>query len=239
MTFHDVIILSGGLGTRLAPVVSDRPKVLAEVNGQPFLKFLLDSLLRSGFKRVILAVGYRSELIMDVFGDDYHGMEIIYSMEESPLGTGGAIGAASAFVQTELVAVINGDSWCQVDHYEIFRTIQEDDLQVGIAITHVDDASRFGAIERNENGMVTRFLEKGSGVRPGWINAGIYYIRRNIFERVRDFNTPCSFEGTVLPSLIEEGIRTFPALGEFIDIGVPESYAAASAFFRRNLPECR
>src|SRR5437899_2628493 len=105
-------ILVGGLGTRLRGIVADRPKVLAEVRGRPFLAYLLDQLVASGFQDVVLCTGYRSEQVKEVFGDGYGPLRIVYSEETVPLGTAGALRLALPLLQSETILVMNGDSFC-------------------------------------------------------------------------------------------------------------------------------
>ncbi len=85
------IIIAGGFGTRLKQVISGIPKVMAPINGRPFLEFILSDLKRQGFSSVVLAVGYRHEVIFENFGYWYKSMRLSYSIEKEPLGTGGAV----------------------------------------------------------------------------------------------------------------------------------------------------
>ena len=109
------VILAGGLGTRLREVVADRPKVLAEVNGRPFLACLLDRLVDAGILKVVLCTGYMAELVRETCGNSYRGTELLYSREESPLGTGGALRLALPLIDSDPVLVMNGDSFCDAD----------------------------------------------------------------------------------------------------------------------------
>ena len=233
----DAIILAGGFGTRLASVVSDRPKVLADIDGRPFIEILLDSLADNGFQRVILAVGFKADLIQSVLGESYRGMKIIYSSESYPLGTGGSMAAASFLAEGEIVSVMNGDSWCKIDHSSVLQDFEKGLCNIALAIAHVPDASRFGMVECDKEGFISRFGEKEVTGRPGWVNAGVYYFRRSVLEWLRRFPTPCSFEVEVLPSLLQSKIRAIPSQGEFIDIGIPESYYSAPSFFQRNVAQ--
>ncbi len=114
------VILCGGLGTRLSPVLKDRPKTLAPVSGRPFLAYLLDQLVDAGISDVILATGHFGDQVRDTFQDYYRGLRLSYSQETSPLGTGGALRAAAAGLESALV--LNGDSWCDVNLSEFVCT---------------------------------------------------------------------------------------------------------------------
>ena len=112
---REAIVLAGGFGTRLAHIVSDVPKPMAPVCGRPFLRFILDDLQKKGVERIILATGYKRECIEEFFGTHYRGMEIVYSPEDTPLGTGGAIKRALSLCREDWVAVLNGDTYFDVD----------------------------------------------------------------------------------------------------------------------------
>ncbi|MEK9148068.1 MAG: sugar phosphate nucleotidyltransferase, partial [Patescibacteria group bacterium] len=108
-------ILAGGLGTRLRSVLADKPKVLAEIYGRPFLSYLLDQLNDAGVRRVVLLIGYRGDEIRNVFGDYYKNLKIRYSEESSPLGTGGAVRLALPILDSDPAFIMNGDSFCDAD----------------------------------------------------------------------------------------------------------------------------
>ena len=111
----DVVILSGGFGLRLRGMIGDVPKPMAPIAGRPFLELLLRQLKRQGFLRVILSVGYKQEVIREHFGDKAFGLELVYSIETSPLGTGGALREAVHRLRTETALIMNGDSYTDVD----------------------------------------------------------------------------------------------------------------------------
>jgi D-glycero-alpha-D-manno-heptose 1-phosphate guanylyltransferase len=222
-------ILAGGLGTRLRSVVADRPKVLAPVAGRPYLAHLLDQLYTACADDVVLLTGYGADQVRAAFGDAYRGMTLRYSVEPEPLGTGGAVRHAADLFTRDAVLLLNGDSYCAVDLARLVVTAQNAG-QVGVALAHVDDVGRYGAVGIGPAGRVTAFAEKGGATGEGWINAGIYAIPR---ERVADIpaGRAVSLEREVLPRWVSDpGIRGVPG-GRFIDIGTPESFAAAEAFF--------
>lgn len=222
-------ILAGGLGTRLQKVVSDRPKVLAEVNGRPFLAYLLDRLAEVSLKRVVLCTGYMAELVQYIFGSSYREMELLYSREEMPLGTGGALRLALPFMTSDPILVMNGDSFCDADlalfdskHYTAMA-------KASLVLTQVPDVSRYGAVEANESGLVTSFIEKGARQGSGLINAGIYLLKREIIASIPEGRN-VSLEQDVFPKLIGTDLYGFLQGSRFIDIGVPDDYLAARHF---------
>jgi D-glycero-alpha-D-manno-heptose 1-phosphate guanylyltransferase len=220
------IVLAGGLGTRLAQVTRDIPKPMAPVGSRPFLEYLLDDLVDQGIEQAILAVSYRWEVIREHFGSVYRGMELSYSVEETPLGTGGAIRQALGKVTDDEVAVLNGDTRFRVDLMEMEKIHRNGGTQLTIALKRVTDSGRFGRVEVSADGLVTRFLEKSSG-GPGWINGGVYILNNSLF---RDFSMPerFSFEmDLVEPNIDRIQPQAFQSDAYFIDMGIPEDYQRA------------
>ncbi len=225
----ETIILAGGLGTRLREAVPDLPKPMAPVAGRPFLALLLDRLAASGVSHVVLSVGYLHEKISAVFGASYTGMRISYSIEDQPLGTGGAMKQAMSHCRDDCVIAMNGDSYCEIDPASLLSLVQ--DRPFAMALVPVDDTSRYGRVVA-EGGCVTGFQEKGiSG--SGFINAGVYGLSRNVFEG-RGFAQKFSFEADfMMPFIAELRPEYLVADGLFIDIGIPEDYARAQILFAR------
>jgi D-glycero-alpha-D-manno-heptose 1-phosphate guanylyltransferase len=223
------IILAGGLGTRLRSVVPDLPKPMAPVAGRPFLAWVLDRLVDAGFECVVLAVGYRHAFIRDHFGEDYRGMALRYSVETTPLGTGGAMRLAADHVTTLPVFVLNGDTYLELDYRAMLAAHQQSAASLSVAACHVPDVSRYGALEIEEN-HISRFLEKGR-VGPGVINAGVYLLGSDILQQL-PINQPFSFEQQLLVPRVHE-IRPFAFLnqGRFIDIGIPDDLVRAQLMF--------
>jgi D-glycero-alpha-D-manno-heptose 1-phosphate guanylyltransferase len=222
----EAIVLAGGLGTRLSPVVPDLPKAMAPIGGRPFIDLLLDALAAGGCNRVVVAVGYRRERIIDHLGGRYGPIDVAYSIEEKPLGTGGAIRQALASVQDGDCLVLNGDTWADIDYAGMIEARRDSGALISIAVRRVHDVSRYGAVDA-AGGRVVRFREKGSA-GPGLINAGVYAIERSLFEVVSAPAAAFSFEADFLiPNLHLLAPLAFEMEGAFIDIGVPADYAAA------------
>ena len=220
----EVIVLAGGLGTRLKSVVPDLPKVMAPVAGHPFLTYLLWSLERQGFRRAILSLGYLAATVRSHFGDRLGNLDLAYSVERQPLGTGGAIRAAVRLASCDHVYAVNGDTYASVDYAAMLAQHRSMRDVLSVALMHVADTARYGAAEVVQS-RIESFTEKGrSG--PGYINAGIYLLKRRILE---DGLPECfSFEQDVLrPRRQQLRPAAFFASGYFIDIGIPEDYARA------------
>ena len=228
----DVIVLAGGLGTRLRSVMADRPKCLAPVNGQPFLYYLLNSLSRYTIGKVVLSVGYKHEMIVDwvtAHRADFP-FEVDFAIEECPLGTGGGIRLALQRCTSSLVCVMNGDSFFDVDFMELQRVHINSGKLLTIALKHLTDFDRYGTVSFDANGLVTNFNEK-KYCEDGYINAGIYVLSdRGMLDA---FPEKFSFEKDFLmPKSAEGHVQGFVCDGYFIDIGIPEDYAKANEDFK-------
>lgn len=225
-------ILAGGLGTRLREVVCDRPKALATVNGRPFLQYLLEQLADNGISRVVLGTGYLGEQIENAFGKRHRGMEILYSREPEPLGTGGALRHALPLLDGEELLVMNGDSFCDFD-YHAFRSFHREKRgSMTLCLAQEPEIARYGAVKVDQGGRITEFAEKGAVSGGGAINAGIYLLRRAVIEGI-PAGRAVSLEKEIIPELIGAGLFGFRTRGRFIDIGIPGDYRAAQEFFAR------
>jgi D-glycero-alpha-D-manno-heptose 1-phosphate guanylyltransferase len=223
------IVLAGGLGTRLRSVVPDLPKPMAPVAGRPFLAWVLDRLIDAGFESAVLAVGYRHEAILEHFGEVYRGMALRYSIEDTPLGTGGAIRLAADQVTALPVFVLNGDTYLELDYRAMLDVHQQSRASLSVAICRVPDVSRYGAVEL-EGDRIHDFLEKGRA-GPGFINAGVYLLSSVILQQIPS-GEPFSFEQQLLvPQVKELRPLAFLAEGRFIDIGIPADFGRAQKLF--------
>lgn len=227
------LILAGGLGTRLRSVVSDRPKVLADVGGRPFLSYLLDDLHDAGVRRVVLSIGYLGEMVQRAFGGNYREIEVSYAREDTPLGTGGAIRHALPLLEGDPVLAMNGDSWHRADLDALCATHERCEAAATLVVTRVEDASRYGRVAL-QGPRVSGFEEKGAATGPAWVNAGIYLLEQHLVESIPT-GRPVSFEREVLPRYIGRGLCALRSEGGFIDIGTPEDYGRADGFITGEL----
>jgi D-glycero-alpha-D-manno-heptose 1-phosphate guanylyltransferase len=221
----EAIVLAGGVGTRLRRVVADVPKPMAPIMGKPFLALLLEFLSEQGVDRVILCVGYMREVIMGHFGQRLGSVEIAYSIEDEPLGTGGAIAQALKMVESRNVFALNGDTFLKMDYAAMERVHANTRPSLSIATREVPDVSRYDEIVL-EGDRITN-VRAGQEARPGLINAGVYLLSRDLFE---GFTLPprFSFERDFLrPFVARIRPTAFLVREYFIDIGVPEDYRRA------------
>ncbi|MBL9078686.1 MAG: HAD-IIIA family hydrolase [Planctomycetes bacterium] len=223
------MVLAGGLGTRLRPALGDRPKALAPVDGEPFLLHVLDQLAAAGCRRAILCTGHLAEAIEREFGGDHDGMELVHSREPRPLGTAGALRRALPRLGEPGVLVVNGDSYVDLDLRQFVAWARTQPNVPALVAVTVPDAGRYGAVQCDADDRVTAFGEK-SARGPGAINAGVYWLPARVLALLPP-DTPCSLEREVLPVLVGSGLRAFRCEAPFLDIGVPEAWAAAGAFF--------
>jgi len=220
------IILAGGLGTRLRSIVKDLPKCMAPINGVPFLSYILKKLSLSGFKKVILAVGYLKESIIETYGTHFESIKIQYSVEEDPLGTGGAIINALNLVKDDYFFVLNGDTYFDID-YKLMFNRKSGFL---LASKKMNDVSRYGNLIITNN-IINSFGEKGS-TGSGFINGGIYLIKKNF---LKDFTlqNKFSFEKDFLEKNVKLGkFHTLSFDKLFIDIGIPSDFELAQKLLR-------
>ena len=226
----DVIILCGGKGTRLRPVVSDRPKSLAVIGDTTFLDILIESLTQQGFTRFILCVGYMKDQMIDHFKkrDD---ISIIFSEEEEALGTGGALKNARSLIRSETFLVLNGDSICDLDFEKFYRFHKNKNAVLSIALAQTDQAHDYGSVMVDHSDMITSFREKVTNSTHGLINAGIYLMRQDIFSFMPKADH-FSLETDFFPEILQEKCAGFIIKSELIDIGTPDRYKKAADIIR-------
>ncbi len=221
------IVLAGGLGTRLRSVVADRPKPMAEVAGKPFLEYILIELAKSTVEEVRLSVGYKWEMVKEHFGHEFQGLRLEYIVEEEPLGTGGGI--RLAMEGWDEAYVLNGDTFFDFNISELGDFYQASGADIAIALKHMSNFDRYGTVAL-EGDRITAFKEKQQ-MAEGEINAGVYALKSTVFGN-RAAGSKFSMEADVFEAEIDSlkicG-KTFD--GYFIDIGIPEDYEKANAYF--------
>jgi D-glycero-alpha-D-manno-heptose 1-phosphate guanylyltransferase len=223
---RDAILLAGGLGTRLAKVSGGRPKPLLEIAGRPFVEYVLDLIAEAGCARVVMAVAYRWEMLRDRLGDTYRGLRLTWSVEDEPLGTGGAVRLGFETLGLERAVVLNADTLFCIDLGELVRRHVAAHTQATLALRAVEDVSRFGAVELDDDQRIVAFHEKGKQ-GPGLINGGIYVLERSIFNLCSlppVFSLERDLFQAELARLRPLGV---PSKGYFIDIGTPDDLSRA------------
>jgi len=223
----EAIILAGGFGTRLQSVVKDMPKPMADINGKPFLFYLLSYLTHFDVSSITLSVGYKQDTIKNYFKDHFEGIPIAYSSENEPLGTGGALKKALSQTSDQHVLVLNGDTFFNINLNHLFQKASND---VVIGVKEMVNCDRYGTLEIDSMGKIKSFREK-QWCSQGYINGGIYKIHRELFSSMG--SSPFSFE-----TFLTENIHTLhidayhESNAYFIDIGIPLEYAKAQKDFK-------
>ncbi len=234
MLVNEAIVLAGGLGTRLKEVTGLLPKVMAPVNGRPFLEYLLNYLIVNKITKVILAAGYGSEVLKDHFGNSFRGISLVWSDEEEPLGTGGAILQAAAHAESDSVFILNGDTLFDVPLENMAVEAGNNFNSICLALKPMINFDRYGSVKM-ENGIITSFEEKRF-CSEGLINGGVYLLSRN-WLITRSPGRKFSFERDVLEKYVsQKEMKAFICDNYFIDIGIPSDYQRAQSEIPERLP---
>jgi D,D-heptose 1,7-bisphosphate phosphatase len=229
---RQAVILVGGKGTRLGSLTAELPKPMMAIGSKPFIHYLIEEVARHGLSEIILLCGHLAQRIYSVFdGQIINGALLRCVVEDSPMGTGGALLQVSDKLASEFL-LLNGDSLFDFNLNDLV-TLADGHNWIGkVALRSLEDTGRFGAVTVLGD-RVTSFAEK-SGSGPGLINGGVYLLRREVLDFITV--TPCSLERDVLPSLVARGLLYGRAYdGYFIDIGIPEELDRA----RQEIPSRR
>lgn len=218
----DVVILCGGLGTRLKQVSKDLPKPMVEINGRPFLEIIIDHIASYGFRKFVLCTGYKKEVISEFFLQKNDGLTYVVSEENTPLGTGGGIHKAQELINSRMFLGLNGDSFCQLDLKEFVRFHIKNAAAISIALTSIDDPREYGSIELNENKEITGFNEKNSNqVGSALVNAGVYLFDKRSLDHFPVAEN-LSLEYDVFPSFVGNRLFGYVTYAPLFDIGTPQ-----------------
>lgn len=225
----DVVVLAGGMGTRLRSVLGENvPKLLAPIGTRPYAEYLFDWLQGFGSSRIILSLGHLATEIKDyVEANPRDGLTFETIIEDEPLGTAGALRLVRPHVDTQTAFLMNGDSWIDADLNALMVAHENQSAPATLLCVGVDDAGRYGRIDRDTHGYVTAFCEKQTDAGPGLINAGMYAVSEAGWQIINDLPGP-SLERDVFAKAPARSLYTFDA-GQvaFIDIGTPDSLATA------------
>lgn len=228
----DVAVLAGGLGTRIRGVLGDTPKVLAPVDGRPYLDWLLDWLAGAGIRRVVLCLGHLADKVVAwLQAHPRPDLRVEVSIEPEPLGTAGALRHAGAKLGSDPVLVMNGDTFIAADLAALVARHRAAGRDMTVLCVAVPDAGRYGRVELDGRGAIVRFAEKDPAAGPGLINAGIYALGRDALRDIAAGGAE-SIEREIFMVAEQGAIAAEVSDGAFIDIGTPESLAAAGAAFR-------
>jgi mannose-1-phosphate guanylyltransferase len=225
------ILLVGGFGTRLMPLTKNTPKPMLTVAGIPVTEHQLNMAKAAGITKIVLATSYLSELFTPYFGDGSKwGMQIQYAVEETPLGTGGAIrNAAKLINSSESIVILNGDVLSSHNLSEQIRQHEAKNADVTLHLTQVEDARAYGCVPTDSNGRVTAFLEKMDKPVTNQINAGCYVFNPRVLDSI-PLDTVVSVERETFPLLVKNGAAVYGYVENsyWVDIGTPQALMNAS-----------
>jgi NDP-sugar pyrophosphorylase family protein len=230
LTALDVLVLAGGLGTRIQPILGDTPKLLAPVAGRPYLVLLLDWLRRFGAKRIVLGLGHQAQAIVDFLDRNksaHDDLTIVTVREPRQLGTAGAVRFARPNLGTDPVLIMNGDSFADADLCAFVEHHRRVKAQATILCAQVDDTGRYGRVELDGSGRIRGFFEKDPSFRGSSIvNAGMYLISALLLDEIAT-GQASSLEREVFSRAPAGSLDAFAGRFPFIDIGTPESLVLA------------
>ena len=225
------IILAGGFGKRLQNVIPELPKAMAPILGRPFLEYQMDYWINQGIERFVLSVGYRSEQIIDYFGNNYKGSPITYAVEERPLGTGGGLIQALNYIDDkETVLAMNGDTFFEVNLEDLYFFHSDRKSFLTLALFGANGSGRYMGLVLDNMNQILSFTSE-TDKSPIVCNGGIYLFRPEALGTADFFEYPVSLEADILPTLLDnkKPMYGFISSGRFVDIGVPEDYFRASS----------
>lgn len=230
----DAMILCGGAGLRLRTITGDNPKPMAQVANRPFLELLLRQLQRNSFRRAILAVGYRKEIISSYFGNRFCELDLIYSDEPFPLGTGGALRKAADLIVSDTALVMNGDSYTDTDLNRLVMDHHDSSADASLLLVKANGRSDCGSVLVGSDGWIKDFKERASSGEATYLNAGIYVLAKPLLLNI-PVAVRISIENELFPKWLSENkmLRAAFCSGECIDIGTPERYHAAQIVLAR------
>ncbi|WP_010681361.1 nucleotidyltransferase family protein [Acetivibrio cellulolyticus] len=220
----DFLILAGGLGTRLRSVVDDRPKVMADINGRPFIEYQLCKIRKYTNDKIVLCIGYMGEMVEQYINKRDLG-SIVFSYEKELLGTAGAIKNAEGKIDTREFLLLNGDTYLDVDYERLIEFHRSKNALATIVLRKNGDTGRYGNVIIDEKDRIMCFSEKSSNNSSTLINAGVYVLSKDVLEMIPP-NQKCSLENDIFPALVEMNSKVYGFLCDkyFIDIGIPEDY---------------
>ena len=226
------LILAGGLGTRLRSTVPDVPKPMASVAGRPFLEYQLDYWIGKGIERFILSVGYRHEVIVDHFGDQYNGVELLYVVEREPLGTGGGLLlAVQELGLTSPFLLLNGDTYFEADWTFLSNFSEANEADCCFSLFRSNEDGRYMGMDISPQGEILS-MKSGANGLGRLSNGGAYWMRpQALVEAGFRVGKPISLEDEIFPTMLDAGRRLLGMefCGTFIDIGVPDDYFRAES----------
>jgi D-glycero-alpha-D-manno-heptose 1-phosphate guanylyltransferase len=228
---NEAVILAGGMGTRLKEMVPDKPKPMADINGRPFLEYLVNYLEENTISRIIFSLGFKADIIISYFKNRYKNIDIEYVVEDIPLGTGGGIVNALRKVTGTDVFILNGDTLFKIDLKKMARFHSSNEAFLTMALKKNETGSRYGSVIIDEAFQIKAFTEKEQNAGNALINGGIYLLSKDNFLQ-ESLPEKFSFEKDFLEKyFLKKRFYGVPFDNYFIDIGTPSTYKLAQTDF--------
>lgn len=226
----DALILCGGEGKRLRPILRNKPKAMVDINGRPFLDILIDYLQRYGIKRIILGVGYKRDMIKSYYSNRNNKVSIEFSQEHKPLGTGGAVRNSQHLIKSNPFLAMNGDSFCDINIPEFLSFHKTKNALATVALVKTKDTQGYGIIGMDSSHRICYFSEKSKIKKGGFVNTGIYIFNQKIFSYMSN-RAAFSLEYDFFPHLIGKRFYGYVAHKKLIDIGTSDRLKTAERIF--------
>ncbi len=229
----DCVVLVGGEGTRLRPLTYNTPKQMLKVAGVTMIDRVLYYLSQNDITSVVLSLGYKPQKFVEAYPDfSAYGIRLCYAIEPEPLDTAGAIKFAADYANfNSAIVVVNGDVLTDLSILDLFKFHKESDAKATIALTPVEDPSRFGVVPTDKNGKVLAFIEKPDrdSAPTNYINAGTYILENSVLDLI-ETGRKVSIEREIFPKLSGEGTLFALQTDDYwLDLGTPQSLIKASS----------
>ncbi|MDP7548337.1 MAG: sugar phosphate nucleotidyltransferase [Alphaproteobacteria bacterium] len=229
----DIVILAGGLGTRIKNALGDTPKLLAPIDGTPFLEFVINRLKLFGARRLVLGLGHLAGAVVEYLeAHPPQEIAVVTKIESEPMVTAGAIRHVAGRIESDPVLIMNGDSFIDADLCGFLAAHEQSGAEASLLCAEIEDTTRYGRLQLSPQGRIEAFLEKDPALSgPGVINAGVYLFSGAMLKTIEAMDGP-SLELDVFAALAPETLNAVPSTGTFIDIGTPDDLARAENVLR-------
>lgn len=225
----DVVVLAGGLGSRIRHVLGDIPKVLAPIHERPFIDYILDQFQKLGAGRIILSLGFLADKVEAHLKTIKSTIPVITVHEQEPLGTCGALRNVMTALKSDPVLVINGDTWLNTNYREFLEEHKRSKKKGSILCVLVPDVSRYGTIELDKNASIIGFHEKQNLKKQGLVSGGVYLFNHTSLSEINNTVGP-SLEKDYFAKCAPGTLHGLVAKkATFIDIGTPETLESAAS----------